>query len=187
MKVTAYIQHSNDPKKNLIEFNAIDFNVAGKSGYISVTTTEPIEGIAQDAPEEDGLPRYTFSLEEVVDFKGKDSLPSDKPSPASQLHGPAADALKVRKTYTRKEVVVKKPAKEVKAKKAVSPAKEPKPVAKAVTKKEIKANDAPLPVADVLKNLRQNEIISNRASGTIQAVADKLGLGRLAYFPQPYD
>lgn len=118
-------------------------------------------------------------MEDIVDLKVVDSVFLEKKKPfvatAPKTQVPVTP-LKVRKTYTKKQVAEKKaPAK---ATKVVSPAKEPKAESKkaAVTKKEIRQDDAPLPVADVLKDLRRIGMMSNRASGTFQAIADKLGM-----------
>lgn len=174
MKVTAYIQFSNDPKRNLIDLDVIQISVAGKAGFITVTTKTPVEGLIEDAPDENEYPRYVFSLEEVVDFIGKDSLDSDKkrsPTPVAENKPKTEPAKKERKPYTKKEQekVVKAPKKA---------AKNVVPVAKKAdaAKEKIKADATALPVVDVLKSLRRNNTVSNRASGTINAVAEKLGL-----------
>lgn len=173
MKVTAYIQFSNDPNKNLTTFEALSINVAGKAGFVEITTADFIKHLAEDHIDETGLLNYKIALEEVVDFQVKDSLPETKRLMGSST--PAIDKVpdnpKVKRSYNKRvepPEVVKTTAKQ---------GKKPDTVVKGiVNKKEIKAQDGTFPVVDVLRSLRQKGLISNRASGTIFTVAERSGV-----------
>jgi hypothetical protein len=76
MKVTAYIQFSDNPKQNLIDLEVVDFKIFGKLGVIAFFTSTPVKSIEHllQGVNEEGHSQYDFRIEEVVDFICKDSV-----------------------------------------------------------------------------------------------------------------
>lgn len=208
MKVTAYIQHSNDPLENLVQFDASRLEIDGKNGTILLTTEVPITGLKDRVAPDRGENVYEFNIDDIVDFNMVDILHPDsantekrpynkKPKPAFPAMASSPNPPKPKKPA---KVVQPKPAKPDKKgeKLVILASKSPTvsvpealpvkvelektskeiaaDVARLVSKKDIKTASFPLPVAYVLKALRDLSVISNRTSGTINAVAIKMGM-----------